>query len=200
MKAFPVTLAATLSSLIFETVAAYAVNDCPTAVTGRGSFIVERGQESKTEVVFGDGAIVGATFRYRGKTFLETRQYEGLIQVDRVDKGRRTVFKPSDDLAKLFPLKPKQQISLQLEAREDGAEPILTTVSLTMTGADTLAIGACKYDVLKFERIETRSNKKTDPVVEYYAPELKFVVAKEYRERDGRTTLIKFDRIYSTDR
>jgi hypothetical protein len=200
MKAFPVTLAATLSWLIFETVAAYAINDCPTAVTGRGSFIVERGQESKTEVVFGDGAIVGATFRYRGKTFLETRQYEGLIQLDRVDKGRRTVFKPNDDLAKLFPLKPKQQISLQLEAREDGAEPILTTISLKMIGADSLAIGACKYDVLKFERIETRSNKKTDPVVEYYAPELKFVVAKEYRERDGRTTVIKYDRIYSADR
>ena len=51
MKAFPVTLVATLSWLIFETVTAYAINDCPTAVTGRGSFIVERGQESKTEVV-----------------------------------------------------------------------------------------------------------------------------------------------------
>ena len=180
--------------------AAYAADDCPTAVTGRGAFVVERGEQSKTEVVFGDGAVVVATFRYRDKTYLETRQYEGLIQLDRVDKGRRTVFKPDSDLAKLFPLKPKQQINVQLEAREDGAEPIVTTVSLTMTGADSLAIGTCKYDVLKFERIETRSNRKSDPVVEYYAPELKFVVAKEYRERDGRTTLIKFDRIYSADR
>ena len=69
-----------------------------------------------------------------------------------------------------------------------------------MIGADRIAIGACEYDVLKFERIEARSNRKTDPIVEYYAPELKFVVAKEYTERDGRTTLIKFDRIYSNDR
>ena len=150
--------------------------------------------------MFGDGAVVGATVRYRGKTYLETKQYEGLIQLDRVDKGRRTVFKPIGDLAKLFPLKPKQQISVDLETREDGAEPVVTTISLKMTGADSLAIGACKYDVLKFERIETRSNKKSSPVVEYYAPELKFVVAKEYLERDGRTTLIKFDRIYSADR
>jgi hypothetical protein len=199
VKAFSAALAAAMIWLILEP-AAHAADDCPTAVTGRGTFIVERGEQSKTEVVFGDGAVVGATFRYRGKTYLETKQYEGLIQLERVDKGRRTVFKPNDDLAKLFPLKPKQQISVLLEAREDGAEPIVTTISLKMTGADSLAIGTCKYDVLKFERIETGSNKNTDPVVEYYAPELKFVVAKEYRERDGRTTLIKFDRIYSVDR
>jgi hypothetical protein len=200
MKAFPLAIAAAMTWLILEPVAVYAANDCPTAVTGRGTFTVERGEQSKTEVVFGDGAVVGTTFRYRGKTLLETRQYEGLIQLDRVEKGRRTVFKPNGDLAKLFPLKPKQQISVQLEALEDGAEPIVTTVNLNMTGADNLAIGACKYDVLKFERIETRSNKKTEAVVEYYAPELKFIVAKEYKERDGRTTLIKYDRIYSTDR
>jgi hypothetical protein len=199
MKLFPAALTAATIWLILAPVA-HAADDCPTAVTGRGAFIVERGEQSKTEVVFGDGAVVGATFRYRGKAYLETRQYEGLIQLDRVDKGHRTVFKPNGDLAKLFPLKPKQQISVQLEAREDGAESIVTTVSLKMTGVDSLAIGACKYDVLKFERIETRSNRKTDPIVEYYAPELKFVVAKEYRERDGRTTLIKFDRIYSADR
>ena len=69
-----------------------------------------------------------------------------------------------------------------------------------MIGTGSVAIGACKYDVLKFERIEARSGRKTDPVIEYYAPELKFVVAKEYEERDGRTTLVKFDRIYSADR
>ncbi len=34
--------------------------------------------------------------------------------------------------------------------------------------------------------------------VDYYAPALKFVVAKEYKERDGRTTLIKYDKIYSS--
>jgi hypothetical protein len=98
-------------------------------------------------------------------------------------------------------LKPKQDISVELDVAEDGAaEPSVATVDLRMIGAGRIAIGACEYDVLKFERIETRSNRKTDPIVEYYAPELKFIVAKEYAERDGRTTLIKFDRIYSNDR
>ena len=31
---------------------------------------------------------------------------------------------------------------------------------------------------------------------DFYSPELKLILAKEYRERDGRTNLVKFDRIY----
>jgi hypothetical protein len=189
----------TAFALIFASAGASA-QDCPAAVNGRGAFTVERGEPSKTEVTFGDGAVVNSVFRVRGKTLLETKQYEGLIQLERLDKGRRMIFKPRSDLAKLFPLKPKQQIGVELDVSEEGAEPVTVTVNLRMTGTDTLTIGGCKYDVLKFERIEARQNRKGDPITEYYAPELKFVVAKEYRERDGRTTLIKYDRIYRADR
>jgi hypothetical protein len=175
-------------------------DECPAAVAGRGTFMVERGEQSKTEVTFGDGALVRSVSRYRGEIYLETEQYEGLIQINRIDKDRKTVFKPRSDLATLFPLKPRQNISVQLDVAEDGAEPWVATVDLRMIGTDSVAIGACNYDVLKFERIEARSGNKTDPIVEYYAPELKFVVAKEYKERDGRTTVVKFDRIYSNDR
>jgi len=33
--------------------------------------------------------------------------------------------------------------------------------------------------------------------VDYYSPELRFVVAKEYREGNGRTTIIGYTRISS---
>ena len=177
-----------------------AADDCPAAVAGRGTFTVERGEQLKTEVAFGDGARVRSVSRFRGGVFLETEQYEGLIQIERTDKGRKSFFKPRSDLAQFFPLKPGQNISVELDVAEDGSEPAVATVDLRMMGTDTVAIGTCSYDVLKFERIEAKSGKKTDPVIEYYAPELKFVVAKEYKERDGRTTLVKFDRIYSSDR
>ena len=35
---------------------------------------------------------------------------------------------------------------------------------------------------------------------DYYAPDLKLVLGKEYRERDGRNELIKFDKIYQSPR
>ena len=61
--------------------------------------------------------------------------------------------------------------------------------------ADTLYIGSCKYDILKIDRDETGARLFQN--IDYYAPALKLVVAKEYKESDGRTTLIKFDKIYA---
>jgi hypothetical protein len=199
MKPFFVALGGMVLMLAFASPDCVA-DECPAAVAGRGAFVVERGEQLKTEVTFGDGALVRSVSRNRGAIYLEAEQYEGLIQISRIDKGHKTVFKPGSDLATLFPLKPRQNISVQLDVAEDGAEPWVATVDLRMIGTDSIAIGACNYDVLKFERTEARSGNKTDPIVEYYAPELKFVIAKEYQERGGRTTVVKFDRIYSTDR
>ncbi len=175
-------------------------DDCPAAVSGRGAFMVERSEELKTEILFGDGHLIRLVSRRRGQTFLEAENYEGLIELVRVDKGRRTVFTPQTDLDKVFPLKPKQKISIDLEAMEDGGKPYLTRIGLSVVGADKFPIGACTYDILKLERAETRSGKNRETYVEYYAPELRFVVAKEYKERNGRTTIVKYDRIYATDR
>ena len=54
----------------------------------------------------------------------------------------------------------------------------------------------CKYNVLKIERNESRGGgpfglRGTD----YYSPDLKLVIAREYREGAANANLIKFDRI-----
>jgi len=54
--------------------------------------------------------------------------------------------------------------------------------------------------VLKVELTETRGEGKPRLSVDYYSPDLKLIIAKEYKERDGRTDLIKFDRIYPIKR
>jgi len=36
--------------------------------------------------------------------------------------------------------------------------------------------------------------------IEYYAANLKMVIAKEYKERGGASSWIKYDKIYSTER
>ena len=166
--------------------------DCPVA-TGKGSFVVERGPDSKTEVFAGDGPIVRSILRYRGQTLLETTTHEGLFELDRLDRGRRSVLKPKADLAKLLPLKQKQKIEVEFDIEQDG-KPAKSRVRLAVIGTDTLYIGSCKYDILKVDRDETGARLFQN--VDYYAPALKFVVAKEYKERDGRTTMIKYDRIY----
>jgi hypothetical protein len=168
-------------------------DDCPSAATGKGSFVVERGPDSKTEVFYGNGPTVQSVLRYRGQTLLETTLHEGLFELDRLDRGRRWVSRPKADLAKLFPLR-QQKFDIEFDVQQGDAKPVPTRVKLTVVGTDTLMIGACKYDILKIQREETGGRRYSN--VDYYAPKLKLIVAKEYSERDGRTTLIKFDKIY----
>ena len=179
----------------FFCAAAVAADDCPSAGTAKGSFVVEKGPDSRTEVFYGDGAIVRSVLRYRDRTVLETTLYEGLFELDRLDRGRRFVLKPKADLKKFFPLKQKQRIEVGFDVQQGDGKPAASLVKLTVIGTDNLYIGSCKYDILKIQREETGARFFSN--VDYYAPGLKIVVAKEYKERDGRTTLIKFDKIYA---
>jgi hypothetical protein len=172
-----------------------AADDCPSAATGKGSFVVERGPDSRTEVFYGNGAIVQSVLRYRDRTLLEVTQHEGLFELERLDRGRRSVSKPKANLTKFFPLK-QQKIEAEFDVQQGDGKAVATQVKLTVIGTDSLTIGACKYDILKVQRDETGARFFNN--VDYYAPALKFVVAKEYKERDGRTTLIKYDKIYSS--
>jgi hypothetical protein len=160
--------------------------------------VVERGPDSKTEVFSGDGAIIRSVLRFRGQAVLETTLHEGIFELDRLDRGRRFVLKPKGDLAKFFPLKQKQKIDAEFDLQQDDGKLTTSRAHLNVIGTDTLYIGPCKYDILKIEREETRAGKPFFSNVDYYAPALKFIVAKEYKESDGRTKLIKFDKIYES--
>jgi hypothetical protein len=173
-------------------------DDCPSITTTKRSFVVERGPDSRTEVFSDQGPIVRSVLRYRGQTVLETTLHEGIFELDRLDRGRRFVLKPKTDLAKFFPLKQKQKIEAEFALQQDDGKLTMSRAHLTVIGTDTLYIGACKYDIVKIEREETRAGARFFSNVDYYAPALKLIVAKEYRERDGRTKLIKFDKIYAS--
>lgn len=178
---------------------AQAATECPSATSGRGSYLIERSGSSTTEVFYGDGPIVRTVMRAGGRALLETTQHEGLFQLDRIDRGRRTVFKPKSDLAKLFPLRPKQKMDVLFDTAEAGAQAYLSSIKLAILGTDSLSIGNCKYDVLRIEHTETHRGRSGSSYVDWYAPELKLVIAKEYAERNGTTTLIKFDRIVPSE-
>lgn len=172
-----------------------AASDCPTALKRKGAFLVERGADSRTEVSFGDGPIIHTTLRYKGRTLLETTLYEGFFELSRVDRGLKIESKPKVDLAKFFPLKPKQTIAADFDVIESGKDTKPKTVKLTYVGVQDYKIGECTYSVLKFQRNDSW------PIIydniDYYAPELKLVVAKEYKERNGRTTIIGYTGISS---
>lgn len=166
--------------------------DCPTAKSAANGYIVERETRSKTEVLFGEGAVVRTIMRHDDKVLLETTQFQGLFDLERLDRGRRVVFKPKSDLAALFPLKVGKAATVEFDV-EGAGRPPTSAVRISVKDTDTLYIGRCKYRVLKIERSESRGGGPfgVQPN-DFYSPELKLVIAKEYL--DGK--MIKFDRIY----
>ena len=177
-----------------------AAQDCPTAQSGKLGFVVERGDHQKSEVFHGDDGVVRTVMRYDGVMVLDTTQHEGLFQLDRLDNGRKAKFEPQSDLKKLFPLQPGRRVGAKFISESNGQKGTLS-VELAVKGADVLYIGPCKYDVLKIERSESRSTESPRFVdTDHYSPELKLILAKEYRENNGGTHTIKYDRTYQLKR
>jgi hypothetical protein len=170
---------------------------CPTAQSGKRGFVVERGDNQKSEVHHVGDGVVRTVMRYAGTTLLETTLYEGLFSLERIDRGRRMTRKPKTDLASLFPLKPGRKVVAVFELIEASGRIMPSTVVLSVKGAEQVLIGPCKYPVLKIEHSESRGEHAPRQIsIDYYSPDLKLVLMREYQDGGGRSTSIKYDRIY----
>ena len=170
--------------------------DCPTAQTAWRGFVVERGDQQKTEVAIGEGDVVHTTMRNAGQTLLEVDLFAGLFSLNRLDRGRRSTFKPLTDLKTLFPLRVGQK-ALALFDYTSGDKTMPLTIMLLVKASEPLTIGPCTYQVLKIEHNEARGEGSAPRYVftDYYSPDLKLVLMKEFREPDGQSTFVKYDRI-----
>lgn len=174
-----------------------SAQECPTAQSGKRGFVVERGTKQVSEVFHAGDGIVRTVMRYDGNTLLETTLFEGLFSLERIDRGRRMVRAPQLDLASLFPLKVGRRVVALFELTDASGRKTPSTVVLSVKGAEQIFIGPCKYSVLKIEHSEARDENAPRPVsTDYYSPELKLVLMREYQDGGGRSTSIKYDKIY----
>jgi hypothetical protein len=171
-----------------------AASDCPSALSGKGSFILERRAGSQMEVFYDESPTIRTSLRVGDRVLLETTLYQGLFELRRVDRGTRIEQTPKTDLGKFFPLKPKPTIAVDFDVAMSGHTQT-KTVKLQYVGSQDYALGDCSYRVVKLRRIERLPILYDN--IDYYAPELRYVVAKEYRESDGRTTIVGYNRISS---
>jgi hypothetical protein len=187
-------LCAAVFSALSSTLA--AAQDCPTEFSGKTGFVVQRGELQKTEVFHVDEGIVRTVMRYNGATLLETTQHQGLFQLDRLDRGLRTTYDPQTDLKSLFPLKPGRTVKAEFTTESNGRRGTLS-IELAIKATDVVWIGPCKYTVLKIDRTESYNGGPPRFVdTDYYSPELRLSLAKEWPDRGGTHTE-KYDRIYS---
>jgi hypothetical protein len=176
---------------------AAAAQDCPTAVTAKPGFTVER-SGTTDEIAFADDRLVHSILRFAGgsETLLETTAFEGLFDLERIDRGRRSVFHPVTNLASLFPLRVGKTLTANFNLG-DPPQAVKATTVMRLKGKDSFFIGSCKYAVFVIDKSIGRGGG-TPVFVEtdYYAPDLKTVIAKQFKNADGSTLLTKFDRIY----
>src|SRR5581483_3440949 len=79
----------------------------------------------------------------------------------------------------------------------DAGQKATLTVALRVRKQDALYIGPCQYKVLRIDRSAGYGNNSPQFLeTDYYAPDLTFIIAKEYKEDNGSTTLNKYDKIY----
>ena len=191
-----------LTGIVFALMIALPVTpvlaqQCPTPDSGRRGFVVERGDKQKSEVFHSDKGIVRTVMRYDGQSLLETSSFEGLFQLERVDSGQRTVIQPRDNLAALLPLRSGKTITAAFDYTADSGRSVPGTVVLVVKNEEPLFIGPCRYMVLKIEHSESRGNNPPRPIsTDYYSPELKLVLMREYTHSDGQHRFVKYDRIY----
>lgn len=173
--------------------------DCPDAKAAARPFIVQRSDDWRLAVIHVDDSIVRTMLRSRGSTILETTDFQGLFELERIDRGRRKTLRPKTELKAFFPLKVGKKIVVAFENEESGKK-FDTTFELVVQKADTLYIGACKYPVFQIQKSGALGKERPRFLhTEYYSPDLKLIIAKEYKNSNGTTTWIKYDRIYSGD-
>ena len=187
---------AAAAALLLSASALHA-QDCPTAADGKRGFVVERGEQQKSEIFHVEGGAVRSVMRYDGKTLLEQTLFAGLFPIERLESGRRTVSTPKTELASLMPLKAGRRVVALFIRTDNSGRTTPVTIALSAKSADPLFIGPCKYPVLRIEQTETHGENPTKGLSAfYYSPELKLILMREFQYSGGRNTLIKFDKIY----
>ena len=72
--------------LLLSTTSPVAASECPDAKSATRPFIVDRGQDWRLAVIHVDDTTVRTMLQSGGKTILETVEFQGLFQLDRIER------------------------------------------------------------------------------------------------------------------
>lgn len=175
---------------------AAAGGECPTSQKPEQVYRVGVSNSSMSEVYRLNTGETRVVARFVDGSLLEQTFYQGLIRIENIDRGRRTAYKPSRDLADVFPLKVGKTYLVDFNVETpDGKKQVLHT-KYEVTGKDQIFIGPCRYDVLKIAHSNSFGNGPLQFIdVDWYAPEIKATVAREYKSGNGQSVLRKYDAI-----
>lgn len=182
-----------LAGLLLGAAAPVLAQDCPRP-DGRSRLVLER-SDASTEVSVRQPLVVAET-KFRNGSSVKTTYYQGLVELDRVQRDRVFVFKPKAPLDKFFPIKPNAVFRFDAEQGEEGQKLRQATVELAVVGARKFSIGRCTATLWLIERrIPAAGSDMRVAETYYYSEEFKSILAREYPESGGRREVISYTRM-----
>lgn len=182
-----------LIGLLLGAVTPVLAQDCP-RMNGRSRLALER-PDASTEVSLRQPLVVAET-KFRNGSSVKATYYQGLVELDRVQRDRVFVFKPKSPLDTFFPIKPNAVLRFEAEHGEEGQQLRKATVELAVVGARKFSIGNCTNTVWLIERrVPGSGSEMRVTETYYYSDEFKSILAREYPENGGRRDIISYTRM-----
>jgi hypothetical protein len=170
--------------------------DCPSSKKPAQAFQVRVGARSASEVYRLDTGETRTVTRFNAGATAEQTFYQGLIRTENISDGRRTLYTPQSNLKALFPLKVGKTHRVNFDVQTADGKKSVLRAEYKVVGKDQLLIGPCRYDVFK---VEYSNGYGDGPLrfinTDWYAPDIRLVVAREYRGERGQSVINKYDAI-----
>jgi hypothetical protein len=174
--------------------------DCPSAQKPEQAFRVSVGDRSASEVFRLNTGETRTVARFSGGAIAEQTYYQGLIRLENISDGKRTIYTPRSNLKPLFPLKVGQKRQVEFDVQTPDGKKRVMRAEYKVVGKDELLIGACRYEVLKVEHSNRFGEGPLNFInTDWYAPDIRLIVAREYKSRNGQSEINKYDAISILD-
>lgn len=174
--------------------------ECPSSQNPKQGFRVSIGSSATSEVYRLDTGDTRAVERFKGGAIAEKTYYQGLIHTEQLDNGRRTTFTPKSSLKTLFSLKVGQRHQVAFDVQTANGQKSELYAEYKVVGKDQITIGGCRYDVFKVEHSNGNRKEQMHFIdTEWYSPDLRMILAREYKRTNGDTIIRKYDAISIID-
>lgn len=181
-----------LISLLFPVVAHGA--GCPSAKTAPNGFLLKN-SEATSEFIPAQGPVIAITNTFGDSQKQTVFSFQGLIDLSRSSSDERFNIYPVSDLNEILPLTKDEHHVISFVPLNPEEANEKWTLELTVTKRETLAVGRCKYDVLRVRQEVKRGSEQVDVWSALYSPDLHATLAKVYDEGTADEAIVRYDYI-----
>jgi hypothetical protein len=187
---------AALALILGLTASPAFADDCPTAETAAAGFVAELPNGQRFSVRSTNGPLVESSLFAGPNKRQQTTYFEGFFPLESITPNQVLQLKPPGKLGEFFPLKTGASVEMHATPTINGSPGKPWTITLYVIDERDHQVGSCRFKVFRINRkIVEEGGKLIVDIVDYYAPTLRFVIARETKGEDGKTKVESYKTI-----